>query len=160
LRRWLAVCGAAAALLIGGWWLLQGAPGSRGVTPSGPGRRAAQPPVTPGLAPEPALSRNIFEYAEAPAAPVAAAPARVFRPPSPQPSVLLSPPPPPVPEVRLVGVVVRGGQRKAALYVRGEMAVLAAGETAGGYTVLSIDEDDGVRVRGPEGELTLSAPVG
>ena len=33
----------------------------------------------------------------------------------------------------------------------GETVVLASGESAGGYTVLAIDDDEGVRVRTPDG---------
>jgi hypothetical protein len=62
--------------------------------------------------------------------------------------------------VRLVGVVLRGGKRKAALAIRGELAVIGPGESADGYTVVAIDEEEGVRLVGPEGEITLAPPGG
>jgi hypothetical protein len=64
------------------------------------------------------------------------------------------------PAVRLVGLVRRAGALKAALVISGETVVLGAGESAGGYTVTAVDEDSGVRVRGPGGEEIRLAPDG
>jgi hypothetical protein len=49
-----------------------------------------------------------------------------------------------------VGVVKRDGRLRAALSIGGEIVLLAAGESAGGVTVLAVQED-GVRLRGPDG---------
>lgn len=100
--------------------------------------------------------RNVFEYADgAPAARVdsgvAAAVSRASPPVAPAPS--------PSPIVRLVGLLRRGGRVRAALAISGETAVLAPGESAAGYTVVSIDEDEGVRLRGPDGSPILLVPT-
>jgi hypothetical protein len=58
--------------------------------------------------------------------------------------------------IRLVGLVRKGGVLKAALSMWGETVILGTGEESRGYKVLSIDDEAGVRLRGPEGaELTL-----
>jgi hypothetical protein len=60
--------------------------------------------------------------------------------------------------VRLIGFVRRGGALVAALSVAGEVVLAAAGEAAGGFTVLSVDEEAGVRLRAPDGrEFALAA---
>ena len=41
----------------------------------------------------------------------------------------------------------------------GETIVLASGESAGGYTVVAIDEDEGVRVRTPDGSTIVLVPT-
>jgi hypothetical protein len=46
----------------------------------------------------------------------------------------------------------------AALSIAGEVLVLAPGETAEGYTLLAIDEETGVRLGSPDGELALVWP--
>jgi Tfp pilus assembly protein PilP len=59
--------------------------------------------------------------------------------------------------VKLVGLVRRGGAVKAVLKVHGRTVEVAAGESAGDYRVLAVD-DDGVRLRGADGTVvTLSA---
>ena len=69
--------------------------------------------------------------------------------------------PPPVPvasadPLRLIGLVRKGGTVKAAVSMWGETMVMGVGEEARGYKVLSIDDEGGVRLRGPDGsELTL-----
>jgi hypothetical protein len=61
--------------------------------------------------------------------------------------------------VRVAGLVRRSGQLKAALVIRGEMTLAGKGEQAGGYTVLEVDEESGVRLRGPDGaEMVLPPP--
>lgn len=102
----------------------------------------------------PRPGRNVFEYLEggdgqAPE-------------PAPLPFVRSAPPPlapsPPSSPIRLVGLVTKAGGQRAALLISGEMAILAPGERSGGYTILSIDEDAGVRVRDKEG-VEFSLPV-
>jgi hypothetical protein len=67
-------------------------------------------------------------------------------------------PPSEAPEVRLVGLVRRGPRLLAALALGGDVFVLAAGDSAGGYAVLDVSEE-GVRLRGPQGrEKTLVWP--
>ena len=121
------------------------------------------PPAAPRAEPLPARTveraavatpppRNIFEYSDQ--GPVAAAAPRVT---SAAPRAA-TPSPSPAPAVRLVGLVRRHGQLKAALAIAGDTVVLAAGESAAGYTVVSIDEDEGVRVRAPDGSVVQLAP--
>jgi len=126
-----------------------------------PPRRAAAP--RPSL-PRPVAtpwepSRNLFQYADGPAAaaPLPAPPPpiapRASRGTIPAPVATATPS-----AVRVVGLIRRSGQLKAALMVQGEMALAGKGERAGGYTVLEVDEETGVRVRGPEGEETVLPP--
>jgi hypothetical protein len=69
-----------------------------------------------------------------------------------------SPEPAPA-RVRLVGLVRRAGLLRAALMVDGLMVLASPGDTVGGFHVLTLDEEGGVRVRGPEGlEVTLALP--
>jgi hypothetical protein len=114
-------------------------------TPRQPGEAAAAVPSS---------LRNVFEYSDVvrPVAPPASRPvAAATLPP------LTMPSPSPSPAVRLVGLVHRAGRTRAALAVAGDTVVLGAGETAAGYTVVSIDEDEGVRVRTPDGTIIVLA---
>ncbi len=115
------------------------------VAPETGGRRAVPSPATT-LPPEPVpidSVRDPFRYGDLPAPPAPARPARVAAPaPAPTPT--------PEPAYRLVGVVRRDGRLRAALSIGGEIVLLAPGETAGGVTVLAVQED-GVRLRGPDG---------
>jgi hypothetical protein len=121
-----------------------------------PASRPRRPrPSRPALANRtdaPASTRNVFEFAPRMAAePVSrpTAPALVEAPTAPSPVA--------EPPVRFVGLVRRGGTLKAAVRIHGEPAVVGMGETAGGYTVVGIDED-GVRLRAADGStLTLDA---
>jgi hypothetical protein len=120
--------------------------------PAAAPRVATRPPSLPSPPVRRTPSRNIFEYAEdrrAPAVPPAAPPADVV----PEAS---SPSPPPA--VRVAGLVRRGNELKAALMVDGEMTVAGKGERAGGYMVLDVDDEAGVRLRGPAGEEMLLPP--
>lgn len=140
----------------------------------GTGRGAAWAPFPPGPTPPRAAapraplprpvatpwepSRNLFQYADGPAAaPLPAAPPpaapRGPRGEVPVPAATATPSP-----VRVVGLIRRGGRLKAALMVQGEMTLAGKGERAGGYTVLDVDEETGVRVRGPEGDETILPP--
>ena len=77
------------------------------------------------------------------------------------PAIEVAPSPPPVPvasanPLRLIGVVRKGGTVKAAVSLWGETVVMGEGEESRGYKILSIDDEGGVRLRGPDGsELTL-----
>ena len=117
----------------------------------------ATPPATlvgdPSATPSPSL-RNVFEYVSAASRPAPPAPSTAVAPVS---SAALAPPP--APPLRLVGLLRRGAQVKAALAILGETVVLASGESAGGYTVMAIDEDEGVRVRTPDGSTIVLVPT-
>jgi hypothetical protein len=127
-----------------------------GGAPPPPARPRARPvrPVRAGSIALPASSRNVFEYGAA--APVE----RSVRVPPPLAPILppVAEAPAPAPAVRLVGLVRRAGVMKAALQVHGETMVVGAGETAGDYRVLGIDED-GVRLRASDG-TTITLPAG
>ncbi|HEU0104961.1 MAG TPA: hypothetical protein VFT38_02240 [Vicinamibacteria bacterium] len=132
--------------------------GGPGPSSGGPDAARATPAVTlvgdASAAPSPPL-RNVFEYVSAasrPAAPTRSLPA--VAPVAPAAQASLGPPP-----LRLVGLLRRGAQVKAALAIMGETVVLASGESAGGYTVLSIDDDEGVRVRTPDGGTIVLVPT-
>ena len=126
-------------------------------------------PARPSVPPEAPPPREVARPEETtPPEPLAALPARdIFRyaQPAPPPSSRLSagaqtkPPAPSAAPVRLIGLVRRGGRLCAALAIAGEIDLAGAGETAGGVAVLSVDEDQGVRVRLPDGhELLLPLP--
>jgi hypothetical protein len=131
-----------------------GGSGASDRPPAPPRTTAVVPSAALPLAPPSAPLRNVFEYSDPPSGapsvpdgPALAAPSVATAPqdPSPEPSPL----------VRLVGLVRRAGQVKAALAVAGDTVVLAAGESAAGFTVISIDEDEGVRLRGPDGAVVV-----
>jgi hypothetical protein len=118
----------------------------RAVTPeSNPPRRLSPPAV--GLAPpEPVAIESVrdpFRYGDLPVSAPPVRPAPVLTPP-PEPT------PAPEPAYRLVGVLEREGRLCAALSIGGEVVLLAPGESSGGVTVLAVQED-GIRVRGPDG---------
>jgi hypothetical protein len=148
----------AAVAAVVAFYLLQlaGGPGSSSASPDAarapaPARAISEPAAAPS-----ASLRNVFEYADggvraAGPPPLLAAP----------PAVAVASPvaPPAPPPVRLVGLLRRGGQVKAALSITGETYVLAAGESGGGYTIVAIDEDEGVRVKTPDGSTIVLAPA-
>jgi hypothetical protein len=105
--------------------------------------RAARTPAMP--------DRNVFEYGPS----AGRSPSRAVAPPptpAPDKGALPAETTPRAPEpVRLVGLVNRGGKLAAALSILGEVMVLGPGEEAEGYRVLSVDSDQGVRLRGPDG---------
>jgi hypothetical protein len=106
----------------------------------------------PAVAAPPA--RNVFEYADqqrTASAPLTTGSAAM-------PAPIAAPSPSPSPAVRLVGLLRRKGELKAALAILGETVVLAPGESAAGYTVVSIDEEEGVRVQGPDGGTLQLSP--
>lgn len=103
--------------------------------------RAAPPPAPP-------LTRNPFEYESAPHGSPA-------KPRTTAPLALVAEASPP-PAARLVGFVRQAGTLRAALALHGEMTLLAVGESAEGFTLLAADEESGVRLRGPHGEIDLA----
>jgi hypothetical protein len=114
--------------------------------------RVAPPARAPE--PQPVLQRNPFEFVGVPRAPVPTPPAAATSGLSPAPD---NPPPPP--PVRLVGFVMQAGRTRAAIAIEDETFLLADGEVAAGYTLLSTDESSGVRLRTPDGaELSLAMP--
>ena len=121
--------------------------------PLAPPRARPARPVRSGGAPLPVSTRNVFEYGPRPAAEPTSRPAAAVAPGLP-PAAAQSEA---APAVRLVGLVRRGGAIKAALSVHGETMVVGAGEAAGDYRVMAIDED-GVRLRAADGTMiTLTA---
>jgi hypothetical protein len=124
-----------------------------------PAPRPAPTPATPlSRAPDPDLpwpARDPFRYSDE-------------RPPGaslPRPMIPVAPPsfgsgPSPVASanpLRLIGLVRKGGTLKAALSMFVETVVLGEGEESRGYRVLSVDEESGVRLKGPDGaELSLA----
>jgi hypothetical protein len=125
------------------------------VPPPPPARERPRPPARAASRALEPPARNVFEYA-APKAVERVEPAYV--PPAPGPSIV--PAPAPEPPIRLVGLVRRAGTLRAALFIHGETVVAGAGETAGDYRVIAVDED-GVRLRAPDGStitLVTSGP--
>jgi hypothetical protein len=155
--RVLVMAAVAAALA---FYLIRAAGGPDGssaapdsVRTAAPTRAVAEPVAMPSSS-----LRNVFEYAEASVR--AAGPPRAVR--SVAPTVVTEPRvplPPPPPAVRLVGLLRRGSHLKAALAITGETYVLGSGESAAGYTVVGIDEDEGVRVKMPDGSTIVLAPT-
>ena len=131
-------------------------PGPEPSVPPPPRRAAAAPRPAPRETPAPgAPGRTVFEFLEPVAAPRATPPKP---PPTPSVEASIAPEPVPPPAVRLVGLVHRGGALRAALSVRGTVVILGLGEESEGYRVLSIDEDTGVRLAGPDGAEQVLAP--
>jgi len=77
--------------------------------------------------------------------------------PAPPASVVAAPAPSANP-LRLIGLVRKGGSLKAAVSMWGETVVLGTGEESRGYRVLSIDDEGGVRLRGPDGSELMLPP--
>jgi hypothetical protein len=151
---------AAALALAGGLWLRQAAPGAS-ARPADVAEKPAVSAERPRSAPPvPPPARDIFEYAQEPedepALPALPAAPAVALPPPPS---LAESAPPADDGPRLVGLVRQAGALKAALSVDGEVVVVGAGERAGAYAVLAIDEDEGVRLADASGAtLTLAPP--
>lgn len=150
------MAGLLAAALLVMVFLRQPGPDAVARQPRAPSEpRAARPASRADTVP--ALpERNVFEYAhpaDKPEARVTVAPEPA--PPTPQETASRAPEP-----VRLVGLVNRGGKLRAALSILGEVVVLGPGEEAEGYRVLSVDSDEGVRLREPDGTERALAPGG
>jgi hypothetical protein len=125
-----------------------------GDLPTEPRSARPRPQASAAAEPPASLARNPFRYADEPVARMPAGAAPVVRATAPPPSVSPTPEP-----IRLSGFVRRGVELKAVLSVAGTTLVVAAGESAEGYRILSVDEDAGVRVRGRAGEEFLLRPV-
>ncbi len=128
------------------WWA------ARPAGPVGPEPRATRPPerraAHPSPANEPRPARDPFAFADA---------ARVVEKEAVEPlehpaPLLLPPPPPPPPPLRLAGLVERGGRLQAVLARDGEVALVAVGEAAFGFTVVELDPVAGVLLRDASGE--------
>ena len=151
-RLWLFL---AVVTTAGALWVLRPVPAA--VVPPAPRPRPPRAPLPPPSVADHGPLRNVFAYGDEVATAVDGdlAPAE---------SLEWQPltPPSPVPEgspIRLVGLVRKPGRLAAAVSINGAVVVLAAGESADGYTVLTVDEENGARVRGPDGaELSLAAP--
>ena len=96
---------------------------------------------TSGRAPK----RNLFEYGQAAPPPVMASAAPVetaFQTPSATPTRA---------PIKLVGLVHQGHTLRAALAMDGEIVLGEKGQSVSGYTIVSIDDDRGVVLSGPDG---------
>jgi hypothetical protein len=108
--------------------------------PVGPAPTAQAPPFVTPLEP----ARDPFRYLDE------ADSLRVDPAPISDPNVELPLPSTP-PPLRLVGFVRRGDGLLAAMSLHGVVVTAGTGESAEGYLVLAVDEDAGVRLRGPDG---------
>ncbi len=122
--------------------------------PGEPDQRSFATPAAPKVpvSPSPMPFRDPFRFLdEEPLARPSPGPANlVARPPSPEPAPARS---------RLVGLVRSAGGLRAVLVLDGEVVLASAGDSVGGFRVLSLDEDEGVRIRDPEGlEAVLALP--
>ena len=105
------------------------------------------------LPPPPA--RDIFRYAEPPAP----APRAATRPAPVSPATPLAAGPPGLP-LRLVGLVRRPEGLRAAVSTATGVVLVGPGDGVSGYTVLGVDEDRGLRLRGPDGIEHVLEPGG
>ncbi len=142
----------AAVALLGAAYLTRGAGG--GAPPVV--KPTASPRMGASLPSSPPLLRDPFRFGgeRAPAPPTGprrATPPRVAAP--------IAPLSAPAPALRLVGYVRVEGRLRAALAIAGEIVVAGLGDSPAGYTVIHLDEEAGVTLRGPDGvESTLTAP--
>lgn len=123
----------------------------RGRTP-GPGPLPVdRPAASPGAADvsaqpvDPAGLRDVFRFADEPLARAHPESGPALREGAREPVPAMAPAGP-----RLVGLVRRAGRLVAAFAADGEVVLAGPGETAGGVTVISVNED-GVRIRRADG---------
>jgi hypothetical protein len=104
-------------------------------------------PAAEPMAAAPAFerTRDPFRYLEEPA------PLRADLLPSRAPKEEIAAAAPTPPPIRLLGFIRRGESLLAALSVYGVVVTAGAGESAESHLVLAVDEDAGVRLRGPDG---------
>ena len=112
--------------------------------PTRPPEAHAPPAAFPEASPLP--SRNPFRYGGE-AKPVPRLPPRPLA----SPALAAAAPFP----IRFVGLVTREGRLRAVLSVSGDVLVAGPDEEVAGYRVLAIEEESGVRVRGPDGREIL-----
>lgn len=159
-RTRAAAAGAALVLLLA-LLFRQGAPGASARPPDHVERDAPRPQMAFTPAPVAPPARDVFRYVGRDDDGGAVPPFEDAVPPSPPPSLAdATPPLAPAPDQgpRLVGILRQGGVLKAALATSGEVVIARAGEMVDGYSVVSIDEEDGVVLRDPSGTpVTLSA---
>lgn len=146
----------AAALITGAlalWLMRPGSVSAPGASPRALSPLAESPPPPPRSPPP--LARDPFRYADERR--------ELGAPPGPDSLIAREPPAPraaPTPDpLRLNGFVWRGGALRAVLAVHGITVVAGTGESAEGYQLLSVDEDAGVRLRGPSGEELVLRPA-
>ena len=157
--RWLGGALAIALAIALSWRAGLPRPDAKAPGPSGAGRMlegegpAAGPPRSdPKADPLPSPpARDIFRYAETPSSPV--------RRMSVEPKVeATAEPPAPPPALRLVGLVRRPEGLRAAVATASGVVIVGPGDLVLGHSVLSLDEDRGLRLRAPDGtELILAA---
>jgi hypothetical protein len=123
----------------------------RGRTPS-PGPRPVDRPAVPPAAADvsarpidPASLRDVFRFADEPLPRAHPESGAALRESAREPVPAKAPAGP-----RLVGLVRRAGRLVAAFAADGEVVLAGPGETAGGVTVISVNED-GVRIRRADG---------
>ena len=105
------------------------------------------------LPPPPA--RDIFRYAETPVAAPHALATRSALARLAAPATLATPPALPL---RLVGLVRRAEGLRAAVATSAGVVLVGPGDSVSGYTVLGVDEELGLRLRGPDGIEHLLEP--
>ena len=106
---------------------------------------AAAPMLEPDLLPPPP-ARDIFRYADPPVPVLRPA----TRPAPVSPTTTLVPAAMAFP-LRLVGLVRRPEGLRAAVSTAAGVVLVGPGDAVSGYTVLGVDEDRGLRLRGPDG---------
>jgi hypothetical protein len=135
---WSYVCGSGQ-----GKGLAAPVPRNTQTTPA-PAQAIAANPKTPSL------TRDLFRYRDE-----AAVPAQSIVASAPQQDAAPAPTPAPI---RLVGFVKNASGRKAALSLDGGVQVVSVGSVCRGLRVISIDEEEGVRLRDDQGRETLLSP--
>jgi hypothetical protein len=160
MRRWILLV-LAGAVLLSVVALTRGAGRGAAPTPKAPFEVARPRDTDPTASGRPAaeappLSRDPFEYVDERSSPLPG-PEEDSRRIRDRPAISLpSPSPDPV---HLVGLLRRDGALMAALSIGGQVEVVAVGDEVAGYRVLSIDEDAGARLRGPDGLDRTVAPA-
>jgi hypothetical protein len=107
-------------------------------------------PMAPPTGEARELHRNIFQYGATPTQ----APARTTAVSTAVPTAA-----PTAPPVKLIGVVRRSDGLRAALAAGGEIILAETGQKVAGYSVISIDENDGVILTGPDDQQIRLRPA-
>jgi hypothetical protein len=140
-----------------GWNALTNAPAPPPRAPRVVASPATPAPRSAPSAEAPPLSRDLLRYGDEDAESPAPGPLRAAAPPREAPALVEVAPLAEAPPQRLIGFVRRGGALHAVLALPGADTVLALpGETVAGHLVIAVHEEEGVRLRLPDGlELTL-----